>query len=152
MPYVWELIFFSMLVLSFACACRAFLRSVCASVCVFHCICACARALVFFSPPTLLSFIPLCRKCPSLLQAFGDLKHFETPYVVKMHNAYMLAEPQQCFTFVHPNPHLEGGFVGSPFPFFVFWPSLSRVPSLSCFLPPVARIPTSALAARRWRA
>jgi protein arginine N-methyltransferase 5 len=34
----------------------------------------------------------------------GDAKHFETPYVVKLHNVKLLAPPQPCFTFVHPTP------------------------------------------------
>lgn len=28
--------------------------------------------------------------------------HFETPYVVRLHNFHQLAEPKACFTFVHP--------------------------------------------------
>jgi len=32
-----------------------------------------------------------------------DLKHFETPYVVKLHNINQLAEAKQCFYFEHPN-------------------------------------------------
>lgn len=28
--------------------------------------------------------------------------HFETPYVVRLHNFHQLADPQPCFTFVHP--------------------------------------------------
>jgi protein arginine N-methyltransferase 5 len=36
-------------------------------------------------------------------KTFGDLQHFETPYVVKYHNANVLATSQPCFTFVHPN-------------------------------------------------
>lgn len=34
----------------------------------------------------------------------GELKHFETPYVVKLHNVKLLAPPQPCFTFEHPTP------------------------------------------------
>eukprot|EP01132_Coremiostelium_polycephalum_P008395 gene8395-10311_t len=34
---------------------------------------------------------------------FGDIKHFETPYVVKPHNYNQLAESKPLFTFVHPN-------------------------------------------------
>jgi protein arginine N-methyltransferase 5 len=34
---------------------------------------------------------------------YDDLAHFETAYVVKIHNANLLAESQPCFTFVHPN-------------------------------------------------
>jgi len=33
-----------------------------------------------------------------------ELKHFETPYVVKLHNFDELSAPQACFTFVHPTP------------------------------------------------
>lgn len=28
--------------------------------------------------------------------------HFETPYVVRLHNFHQLAEPKPCFTFTHP--------------------------------------------------
>lgn len=28
--------------------------------------------------------------------------HFETPYVVRLHNFHQLAEPKPCFTFKHP--------------------------------------------------
>lgn len=30
------------------------------------------------------------------------IKQFETPYVVKLHNYFQLAEPQECFKFEHP--------------------------------------------------
>ncbi|CAF97718.1 unnamed protein product, partial [Tetraodon nigroviridis] len=29
--------------------------------------------------------------------------HFETPYVVRLHNFHQLAEPKACFTFTHPS-------------------------------------------------
>jgi len=35
---------------------------------------------------------------------FGDVKHFETAYVVKFHNGTQLVEAKECFTFHHPNP------------------------------------------------
>lgn len=28
--------------------------------------------------------------------------HFETPYVVRLHNFHQLADPKPCFTFIHP--------------------------------------------------
>lgn len=28
--------------------------------------------------------------------------HFETPYVVRLHNFHQLADPKPCFTFTHP--------------------------------------------------
>ena len=31
------------------------------------------------------------------------LANFETPYVVQLHNSNILAEPQACFNFEHPN-------------------------------------------------
>jgi len=34
---------------------------------------------------------------------YNDLTHFETAYVVKMHNVHLLAESKPCFTFLHPN-------------------------------------------------
>lgn len=33
-----------------------------------------------------------------------EVKHFETPYVVKVHNAFQMASAQRCFTFEHPAP------------------------------------------------
>ncbi|MDB9924768.1 protein arginine N-methyltransferase [bacterium] len=33
----------------------------------------------------------------------GDLKHMETPYVVKLHRHSLVAEPQEVFKFEHPN-------------------------------------------------
>ena len=37
------------------------------------------------------------------VKAYKDLKHWETSYVVKIHNAAILAKSKPCFTFVHPN-------------------------------------------------
>ena len=37
------------------------------------------------------------------MQAYDDLKHFETPYVVKLHRFTALSETQEVFTFRHPN-------------------------------------------------
>eukprot|EP01052_Picozoa_sp_SAG31_P009562 SAG31_NODE_505_length_14757_cov_20.172943_7_plen_90_part_00 len=34
------------------------------------------------------------------VKAYGDLKHFETPYVVKFHNVNQLADAKECFIFV----------------------------------------------------
>ena len=31
------------------------------------------------------------------------LQAFETPYVVRIHNAYVAAQPESCFMFEHPN-------------------------------------------------
>ena len=36
-------------------------------------------------------------------QAYNDLEHAETPYVVKLHRFTPLAPTQRCFTFEHPN-------------------------------------------------
>ncbi|DAZ97411.1 TPA: hypothetical protein N0F65_011295 [Lagenidium giganteum] len=36
------------------------------------------------------------------VKAYDSLKSFETPYVVRLHNFYSIAESQPCFTFVHP--------------------------------------------------
>ncbi|KAA0718812.1 Protein arginine N-methyltransferase 5 [Triplophysa tibetana] len=33
--------------------------------------------------------------------------HFETPYVVRLHNFHQLADPQPCFTFVHPTTDMN---------------------------------------------
>ncbi|GAA6106279.1 protein arginine N-methyltransferase 5 [Tachysurus ichikawai] len=33
--------------------------------------------------------------------------HFETPYVVRLHNFHQLAEPKPCFTFVHPTTDMN---------------------------------------------
>jgi protein arginine N-methyltransferase 5 len=37
------------------------------------------------------------------VKSYKDLTHFETAYVVRIHNIHQLAEAQECFTFVHPN-------------------------------------------------
>lgn len=37
------------------------------------------------------------------VHAYGDLAHFETPYVVKLHRYTALSPPQAVFTFTHPN-------------------------------------------------
>jgi protein arginine N-methyltransferase 5 len=37
------------------------------------------------------------------VNSLHELKHFETAYVVKMHNFYQLAPSKACFTFEHPN-------------------------------------------------
>ncbi|DBA92605.1 TPA: hypothetical protein ACH3X1_002824 [Trebouxia sp. C0004] len=37
------------------------------------------------------------------VKAYDDLKHFETPFVAKLHRFTPLAEPQAVFTFHHPN-------------------------------------------------
>lgn len=37
------------------------------------------------------------------IQAYGDLEHLETPYVVKLHRFTPLAPTQPVFTFEHPN-------------------------------------------------
>ena len=36
-------------------------------------------------------------------KAYKDLAHMETPYVVKLHRYSLIAEPEEVFTFVHPN-------------------------------------------------
>uniref|UniRef100_A0A8C5H4G8 Protein arginine N-methyltransferase 5 n=1 Tax=Gouania willdenowi TaxID=441366 RepID=A0A8C5H4G8_GOUWI len=33
--------------------------------------------------------------------------HFETPYVVRLHNFHELSEPQPCFTFTHPTTDMN---------------------------------------------
>eukprot|EP01096_Ripella_sp_DP13-Kostka_P012183 TRINITY_DN5029_c0_g1_i1.p1 TRINITY_DN5029_c0_g1~~TRINITY_DN5029_c0_g1_i1.p1 ORF type:complete len:609 (+),score=201.74 TRINITY_DN5029_c0_g1_i1:20-1846(+) len=42
------------------------------------------------------------------VKAYNDLKHLETAYVVKVHNAHILTEPQEVFEFVHPNIPKKG--------------------------------------------
>eukprot|EP00455_Lapot_gusevi_P049550 TRINITY_DN7042_c0_g1_i2.p1 TRINITY_DN7042_c0_g1~~TRINITY_DN7042_c0_g1_i2.p1 ORF type:complete len:646 (+),score=142.20 TRINITY_DN7042_c0_g1_i2:62-1939(+) len=37
---------------------------------------------------------------------YGGLKHFETPYVVRLYNFFQMAPAQPCFTFVHPIPNV----------------------------------------------
>jgi protein arginine N-methyltransferase 5 len=46
--------------------------------------------------------LPPC--CTTLHQAYNDLAHFETPYVVKLHRVAPLAPALPVFTFEHPNP------------------------------------------------
>ena len=36
------------------------------------------------------------------MRGLRELKHFETPYVVKVHNAFQMAASKPCFTFEHP--------------------------------------------------
>jgi protein arginine N-methyltransferase 5 len=36
-------------------------------------------------------------------KAYNDLAHMETPYVVKLHRYSLIAEPEEVFTFHHPN-------------------------------------------------
>ncbi|TMW67142.1 hypothetical protein Poli38472_012258 [Pythium oligandrum] len=36
------------------------------------------------------------------VKALDGLKHFETPYVVRLHNIYSIAPSQPCFVFEHP--------------------------------------------------
>lgn len=36
-------------------------------------------------------------------RSYNDVKHMETPYVVKLHNHSLLAPPQTVFSFQHPN-------------------------------------------------
>ncbi|CEG79696.1 hypothetical protein RMATCC62417_14131 [Rhizopus microsporus] len=38
--------------------------------------------------------------------AYNDLKNFETPYVVMFQQAYRLAEPEDLWTFYHPNKNI----------------------------------------------
>jgi protein arginine N-methyltransferase 5 len=37
------------------------------------------------------------------VKAYSDLAHFETPYVVRLHNVQLLADAQPVFVFEHPN-------------------------------------------------
>jgi len=37
------------------------------------------------------------------VMAYGDTKHFETSYVVKLHNVWQMTESKPCFVFDHPN-------------------------------------------------
>lgn len=37
------------------------------------------------------------------VKSFDTLKAFETPYVVRLHNIYSIADAQPCFEFAHPN-------------------------------------------------
>lgn len=56
-------------------------------------------------PQNYTSFIsPLsCAKIWSQIQAYNDIEHFETSYVVKVHNSFIISEPQKVFYFEHPN-------------------------------------------------
>ncbi|KAI8872900.1 PRMT5-domain-containing protein [Ramicandelaber brevisporus] len=45
--------------------------------------------------------------------AFKSTSHFETPYVVMFQATDLIAEPQQVWGFVHPNPSVGGGGSGS---------------------------------------
>ncbi|KAL6062042.1 Protein arginine N-methyltransferase 5, variant 2 [Balamuthia mandrillaris] len=56
-------------------------------------------------PSAYTSFVaPICSsKLYNEVKAYNDRKHFETAYVVKLHNVDQLAPSKPCFTFVHPN-------------------------------------------------
>ena len=56
-------------------------------------------------PESYTSFIaPMsCPKIWGEIQQMNGLKHFETSYVVKVHNAFIIAAPQKVFHFEHPN-------------------------------------------------
>ena len=55
-------------------------------------------------PESYTSFLsPLSTpKLWSEVQQYQDVEHFETAYVVRVHNAYIIAPPQQVFHFEHP--------------------------------------------------
>ncbi|XP_062515468.1 protein arginine N-methyltransferase 5-like isoform X2 [Corticium candelabrum] len=46
---------------------------------------------------------PLCAPKLHTELAKGKESDYETPYVVMLRNVHVLAEPQRCFTFSHPN-------------------------------------------------
>jgi len=56
-------------------------------------------------PSSYTSFVaPLsAHKIWADVKQFGDLKHFETAFVVRVFNCMELADPLPVFTFVHPN-------------------------------------------------
>eukprot|EP00897_Mesotaenium_endlicherianum_P006889 jgi/Mesen1/6228/ME000320S05426 len=56
-------------------------------------------------PSSYTSFIaPItASKLHNDVKAYGDLAHFETAYVVKLHSVAKLCPPQPVFTFEHPN-------------------------------------------------
>ena len=49
----------------------------------------------------MLSPVPYGPTCESV-QAYNDLEHYETPFVVKMHRFTPLSAPQPVFSFHHP--------------------------------------------------
>ncbi|OIV96519.1 hypothetical protein TanjilG_07911 [Lupinus angustifolius] len=70
----------------------------------FRCICyfftSVSRYTSFLQPVT-------ASKLYNDVKAHKDLAHFETAYVVKIHNAARLAPSQPVFTFTHPKPDKE---------------------------------------------
>jgi len=42
------------------------------------------------------------------VKSFNDLKHFETPFVVKFQNGWLMSEIKPLFTFNHPNFETDG--------------------------------------------
>ena len=44
------------------------------------------------------------------LRGLRELKHFETTYVVKVHNAFQMAQAQKCFAFDHPGHEWKDGW------------------------------------------
>lgn len=55
------------------------------------------------SPEPCVSQEPLFPPDTHTPQAYKKLKHFETAYVVKLHNFKQLDAAKPCFRFVHPN-------------------------------------------------
>jgi protein arginine N-methyltransferase 5 len=49
------------------------------------------------------------------VKAYNDVKHFETTFVVKMHQHKVLGDAQECWTFDHPNPQQVVGPLFSNF-------------------------------------
>lgn len=49
-----------------------------------------------------------CQKLYNDICAHDKPKHFETTYVVMLHNHALLAPPVDLFTFFHPNPEADG--------------------------------------------
>lgn len=80
-------------------------------------------------PQSYTSYIsPLsCSKLWSQIQCYKDIEHFETSYVVKVHNAFIIAEPQQVFYFEHPNRS------GKYF-IFIFFPTKKNILIILFFL------------------
>ena len=69
------------------------------------------------------------------VRGMKDLKHFETTYVVKVHNAFQMAESKKVFTFDHPGEGWKDGWAANKPP-----PDNSRSACLSFDVPVGGRL------------
>jgi hypothetical protein len=68
----------------------------------------CVPAVLASGPFGVLSVLCHCVVYVSFcLYHHARVQHFETPYVVRLHNFFEMAPPQECFKFEHPLPSVQ---------------------------------------------